>query len=184
MLSALYHGLRLAFAPPSATCGTTKALTAVVRSPRLTALPAYLATPSHRSVPKHVMAPEHRYYHQFARVQSSCRLRLNPAGSSRSPRRIGFVILRTNSSLPVALHPASQRRSYLQLQGPGLPSHGLPPCSCGAITGARSTLTLRPGYAVPRPPHPVARVQRSATRAPVMAPHQHGGSPCRGRPGP
>ena len=33
--------------------------------------------------------------------------------------RIVFVILRTASSLPVALHPASRRRSYLQLSGVG-----------------------------------------------------------------
>src|SRR5205814_10557018 len=33
-------------------------------------------------------------------------------------RRIRFVILRTASSPPVALHPASRRRSYLQLQSP------------------------------------------------------------------
>ncbi len=53
-----------------------------------------------------------------------------------SRRRIEFVILRTASSPPVALHPASQRRSYLQLQGLGLPWHGLSPCWCRAFTGA------------------------------------------------
>jgi len=35
--------------------------------------------------------------------------------------RIVFVFLRTASSLPVALHPASRRRSYLQLSGVGTP---------------------------------------------------------------
>ena len=39
----------------------------------------------------------------------------------RHPRRIEFVILRTASSPPVALHPASQRRSYLRLQGLAYP---------------------------------------------------------------
>jgi hypothetical protein len=34
--------------------------------------------------------------------------------------RIVFVILRTACSPPVALHPASQRRSYLRLQGVGI----------------------------------------------------------------
>src|SRR6266704_6106156 len=53
-----------------------------------------------------------------------------------TPRRIEFVILRTASSLPVALHPASQRRSYFQLRGHGLPRHGLPPCCLRAFTGA------------------------------------------------
>ena len=51
-------------------------------------------------------------------------------------RRIEFVILWTASSPPVALHPASQRRSYLQLQGLGLPWHGLSLCWCRAFTGA------------------------------------------------
>ncbi len=41
--------------------------------------------------------------------------------------RIAFVILRTDSSPPVALHPASRRRSYLRLQAgerlPGEDSH-------------------------------------------------------------
>jgi len=34
--------------------------------------------------------------------------------------RIEFVILPTSSSSPVALHPASRRRSYLRLSKPGL----------------------------------------------------------------
>ncbi len=33
-----------------------------------------------------------------------------------TPGRITFVILRTDDSPPVALHPASRRRSYLRLQ--------------------------------------------------------------------
>jgi len=44
------------------------------------------------------------------------------AGSSISPGRNGFVILRTGRSPPVALHPASRRRSYIRLQaGEGIP---------------------------------------------------------------
>ena len=35
--------------------------------------------------------------------------------------RIVFVILRAACSLPAALHPASQRRSYLQLSGMSIP---------------------------------------------------------------
>ena len=42
--------------------------------------------------------------------------------------RIEFVVLRTASSPPVAPHPASQRRSYLRLQGLGLPWHRLSLC--------------------------------------------------------
>jgi hypothetical protein len=44
------------------------------------------------------------------------RLRHFLAGSPKTPGRIGFVILRTGRSPPVALHPASQRRSYSRLQ--------------------------------------------------------------------
>jgi hypothetical protein len=57
-----------------------------------------------------------------------------------TPRRIGFVILPTDSSPPVASHPASQRRSYLQLRSRGTLRHGLPPCKCGALAGARVSL--------------------------------------------
>ena len=60
----------------------------------------------------------------------------SPSQLADTPRRIEFVILRTDSSLPVALHPASRRRSYLQLRGFGLPRHGLAPCCLRAFTGA------------------------------------------------
>jgi len=43
-------------------------------------------------------------------------LRRSLAGSPRAPGRNGFVILRTGRSPPVALHPASRRRSYSRLQ--------------------------------------------------------------------
>jgi len=50
------------------------------------------------------------------------RLHLSLAGSPGSPGRNGFVILRTGRSPPVALHPASRRRSYSRLQaGEGIP---------------------------------------------------------------
>ena len=47
-------------------------------------------------------------------------LRLSLAGSPQRLGRIEFVILPTSSSSPVALHPASRRRSYLRLSRPGL----------------------------------------------------------------
>ena len=50
--------------------------------------------------------------------------------------RIEFVILRTSRSPPVALHPASRRRSYLPLWGPDQPQRGLPPRRFNALTGA------------------------------------------------
>ncbi len=52
--------------------------------------------------------------------QNRSRLRTWLAGSPRSPCRNGFVNLRTGRSPPVALHPASQRRSYRRLQAVAL----------------------------------------------------------------
>jgi hypothetical protein len=43
-------------------------------------------------------------------------------------RRIEFVILRTDTSPPVAPHPASRRRSFLRLRSCGFLRHGLSPC--------------------------------------------------------
>lgn len=54
---------------------------------------------------------------------------------------------RSTSSLPAALHPASRRRSYFQLQGLGLPWHRLSLCKYGAFTGARHPV-LRTGATV------------------------------------
>ena len=51
-----------------------------------------------------------------------------------TPNRVR--LLQTASSLPVALHPASRRRSYPQLRGLGLPRHGLPPCCVCALASA------------------------------------------------
>lgn len=62
----------------------------------------------------------------FAHVQAS------PYGRRLTSRygRIEFVILRTTSSPPVAPHPASRRRSYVQLQaGVGMPERDLHPPS-------------------------------------------------------
>jgi len=64
------------------------------------------------------------------------RLRLYPSKLAVMPRRIEFVFLRTASSLPVAPHPTSRWRSYLQLRSLGLLRHGLPPCCLRAFTGA------------------------------------------------
>lgn len=51
----------------------------------------------------------------------------SPSRLAAAPRRIRFVFLRTDSSPPVALHPASRRRSNLRLRGCGKPRRGLPP---------------------------------------------------------
>ena len=60
-------------------------------------------------------------YHvlSLSRTQASgdrSRLHRRIAGSPKTPGRNGFVILRTGRSPPVALHPASRRRSYSRLQ--------------------------------------------------------------------
>ena len=114
--------------------GTVKALTPARVTTRA-GLPAYLATPSRRSASNHVMHPGIALH---ARTSVPGEFRTSPCMSRLvvTPRRIEFVFLRTASSLPVALHPASRRRSYLRLRGLGLPRHGLPPCRCGAFTGA------------------------------------------------
>ena len=49
------------------------------------------------------------------------------AGSPKTSGRSGFVILRTGRSPPVALHPASRRRSYSRLQAVALTWRGLAP---------------------------------------------------------
>ena len=59
--------------------------------------------------------------------QHGSRLRHSLAGSPESPGRIGFVILRTGRSPPVALHPASRRRSYSRLQAGAYTWRGLAP---------------------------------------------------------
>ena len=64
------------------------------------------------------------------------RLRQSPAGSPDTPGRNGFVILRTGRSPPVALHPASRRRSYSRLQAVAQAWRGLSPLWSGTLTGA------------------------------------------------
>jgi len=61
------------------------------------------------------------------RRQTGSRLRHWPAGSPKTPGRNGFVNLRTGRSPPVALHPASRRRSYSRLQAVAQTWRGLSP---------------------------------------------------------
>jgi hypothetical protein len=90
-------------------------------------LPAYCATPllSFRLQPRGL--PGHRFTHH-ASVPSDFRTSPSMSRLIAAPRRIEFVLLRTNSSPPVALHPASRRRSYLRLRSCGILRHGLSPC--------------------------------------------------------
>src|SRR5262245_20079099 len=71
--------------------------------------------------------PGHRFFHH-ASVSSDFRTSPCMSRLIAAPRRIEFVLLRTNSSPPVALHPASRRRSYLRLRSCGFLRHGLSPC--------------------------------------------------------
>ena len=117
------------------TRGTMRPLTPapvhpVGRSPRL---PRQIF-PSFRLQPR--SAPRYRLTHHLS--VSDC-FRASPWNRwlAATQRRIEFVLLRTDSSPPVAPHPASQRRSYLRLRSCGTLRHGLPPCWFGAIAGAR-----------------------------------------------
>ena len=68
------------------------------------------------------------FQHSFrAYFPHGSRLRHFPAGSPESPGRNGFVYLRTGRSPPVALHPASRRRSYSRLQAVAKTWRGLAP---------------------------------------------------------
>ena len=106
-------------------CGTMKALTPapLTHGP---GLPTYFATPSCRSVSNHVDCRIIAFHHASVTREfrtSPCMSRLVAV-----PRRIEFVILRTDSSPQVALHLASRRRSYLRLRSCGFLRHGLSPC--------------------------------------------------------
>ena len=75
----------------------------------------------HRSVSNHPM-PSHRRFNTLpisaAGFRALARVRTSPFTRRlvKTSGRIEFVILRTDSSSPVASHPASRRRSYIRLQ--------------------------------------------------------------------
>src|SRR5450759_2189847 len=91
------------------------------RSPRLlrTTFPSF--RPQSRCTPHHRFI---RHYSVLRYFQASPR----EHGLAAIRRRIRFVILRTDSSLPVTPHPASRRRSYFQLRSCGKLRQGLTPC--------------------------------------------------------
>src|ERR1700704_6692646 len=70
-------------------------------------------------------------------------------------RRNRFVILRTAGSPPVALHPASLRRSYLRFLGCDQPRHGLAPCRQSVLADALMA-GLVPAISSGRLPRPMA----------------------------
>ena len=124
-LPSLGAALLSALLAASHRCGTMKALTPapLTYGP---GLPAYFATPSCRSASNHggclIIASHH------ASVTSEFRTSPWNRRLVAVPRRIEFVCLRTDTSPPVALHLASQRRSYLRLRSCGILRHGLSPC--------------------------------------------------------
>lgn len=65
------------------------------------------------------------------------------SGLATTAGRIEFVNLRTDCSLPVALHLLLQERSYLQLMDPDLSIKGLPPFQSNALTGALAIIAPR-----------------------------------------
>jgi len=100
-------------------CSTMKALTPANVTSQA-GLPALRTMPSDHSASNHLTHP----CRSFNTLPLSPAGPLYPgrdftillAGSSVAPGRIEFVILRTGRSPPVASHPASRRRSYVQFQ--------------------------------------------------------------------
>ena len=107
-LTLLIHAL------PSAHYAGSDSCLALARQ---TGLFAYSALPSGHPVPNHANASKRRF---LSHLSASSRL-FPDRGFARMSRlatafrRNGFVILRAVGSPPVALHPASRRRSYLRL---------------------------------------------------------------------
>jgi hypothetical protein len=98
------------------------------RSPRLLRATFPSFRPQSRCTPQHRFI---RHYSVLRYFQASPRGR----GLAAIRRRNRFVILRTDSSLPVTPHPASRRRSYLQLRSCDKLRQGLAPCEWHALTG-------------------------------------------------
>ena len=92
--------------------------------------------PQPRGRPPHRFLRHHSVLRCFQASPLSCRL-------AAIPRRNRFVILRTDSSLPVTPHPASRRRSYLPLRSCGQLRQGLSPCKWHALTGVHEAATRR-----------------------------------------
>jgi hypothetical protein len=80
-----------------------------------TGLPASHVWSSEHSAPNHLTAPAVAFAHNPS-ARQAFRASPFPSRLAGRPGRIGFVILRTARSLPVALHPLSRGRSYFQLQ--------------------------------------------------------------------
>jgi len=98
---------------------TMKALTPDRVTSR-TGLPVYRTMPSDHSISNHLTYPCRSFntlpLSSAGPFGAGRGFALLPAGSPVTPGRIEIVILRTGRSPPVALHPASRRRSYVWFQ--------------------------------------------------------------------
>ena len=111
--------------------------------------------------------PRHAPTRRFCSHLSACSMfQASPCVSRLADtlRRIGFVILRAVFSLPVALHPASQRRSFLQLHSGDILWLGLAPCRQSALTDALTPAhagvqVIAPILLPPRLPHALSPSQ-------------------------
>jgi hypothetical protein len=72
--------------------------------------------------------PDHVAVAALVRGRASLGLHLSLAGSPQRSAESSSLALRTNRSPPVALHPASRRRSYRQLRSARTLRQGLAPC--------------------------------------------------------
>jgi hypothetical protein len=123
--------------------GTMRALTpaALTQTDRSLRLPR-LAFPTFRPQPPDL--PAGRF---VSRLSARGCFQASPRVSklATASRRIRFVLLRTAGSPPVALHPASRRRSYLRLRSCDRLRHGLPPCQQGVLADALTPAQPAPG---------------------------------------
>jgi hypothetical protein len=115
--------------------GTTKALTPAGHTRPAGLLTSRTCT-SRRSTSNHVDDPAIALHAITASVTGVFQTSPQPSQLVVVPPPNRVRLLRTASSLPVALHPASRRRSYFQLRGLGLPRHGLPPCCVCTLVSA------------------------------------------------
>ena len=143
--------------------GLMKALTpdALTHSPRSLRL-LRLAVPTFRPQPRGLSLGRF-----LSRLSAKGSFQASPPMSrlATAPRRNRFVILRTAGSPPVALHPASRRRSYLQLWSCDQLQNGLPPSRQNVLTDA---LIAGLDPAIPITWHGCASINGMAGSSPAM----------------
>jgi len=94
----------------------------------------------HHTFPTFHPQPRDVPQHRFNRLCSACPCRASFgllhewAGSSKHPAESSSSSYADRWSFPVAIHPTSQRLSYLQLRDLSLPRNGLAPCWYDALS--------------------------------------------------